>query len=149
MDFKLETSLNHNIASLAILLKRQVFRIIAKNKLNISPEQWVIMYYLWQENGLSVGELAKRAKKDFANVTRIIDKLEKLSYVRKTKSQKDQRISNIYILEKADKIKDSIEACMIESTSIAMQGIQEEEKNNLLASLHKIEQNILKNLDKN
>ena len=91
MDIKLEESVNHRIAALDGLLRRQVFRIIAENNLEITPDQWVVMYCLWQENELSVGEISKRTKKDFANITRIVDKLEKRGYVNKVKSKKDSR----------------------------------------------------------
>lgn len=147
MEFKLETSVNHNIGTLAVLLKRQVFRIIADNELEITPDQWVILYYLWQENGLSVGKIASQAKKDFANVTRIIDKLEKLGYVIKRKSDKDSRMSNIFVLPKADLIKDKIQKCMLVSTDIALNGIEEEEQISFLNTLAKIEKNILENLE--
>ena len=77
-DFNLENIINHKISMLSILMKRQVLKIIAENKLDITPEQWVVLFYLWQENGLSVGEIASRSKKDFANVTRIVEKLIKM-----------------------------------------------------------------------
>ncbi len=145
MNFKLENSVNHRIATLAVLLKRQVFRIIAKNNLNITPEQWVIMYCLWQENGLPVGEISNRTKKDFANVTRIVNKLEKLGYVKKVKSTKDSRSINICILPKADEIKNDIQNCWKESTEIALQGITKKEQENFLKIIEKIENNILEN----
>jgi len=146
MDFKLEDSINHRIATLSVLLKRQIFRIIAENKLNITPDQWVVMYYLWQENELSVGELSNRTKKDFANTTRIVDKLEKLGYVNKVKSKKDSRSTNIHILPKADEIKETIKNCWKESTDLAMRGISEDDQKNFINIIEKIEKNILENL---
>lgn len=143
MEYKLEESINYQIATLSIILKRQVFRIISEKGLDITPEQWVVLYYLWEENGQSVGELAKKSKKDFANATRIIDKLVKLEYVSKKKSTTDTRINNIYILPKADNIKDKIQKCMFESSDISLKGISEAEQQSLLSILNKIETNIL------
>lgn len=142
MELKLEESVNHRIATIAILLKRQVFRIIAENNLDITPDQWIILYYLWQENGLSIGEIANRSKKDFANITRIIDKLEKLGYVSKRKNAKDSRSSNVFILPKGEGIKDNIHNCWQESTEIALKEISKEEQQFLLKILDKIENNI-------
>ena len=146
MDFKLEDSVNHRIAILAVLLKRQVFRIIAENKLGITPDQWVVMYCLWQENELSVGEISNRTKKDFANITRIVNKLEKLGFVSKVKSTKDSRSTNIHILPKADEIKEKLQNCWKVSTDLAMRGITENEKQEFLNIIQKIENNILENL---
>ena len=147
MEPKLENTVNHRIASVASLLKRQIFRIIAENELEITPEQWVILYYLWQENGLAIGDIAARSKKDFANVTRIVEKLGKLGYVEKRKSPADNRISNIFILPKADKIKDKIHKCWKESTDIALKGINKTDQKYFLTILDKIESNILEKLD--
>jgi hypothetical protein len=58
LENKLEDSDNQRMASLALLLKRLVFRIIAKNELEITLEQWVVIYYLGQENG----DVASQAK---------------------------------------------------------------------------------------
>jgi len=146
MEFNLDDFVNHRIATVAILLKRQVFRIIAKNDLQITPDQWVILHYLWEKNGLSVGELASKSKKDFANVTRIIDKLVKTGYVDKKKSRLDSRMSHVYLLPKADKIKGKIHDCWIESTEISLKGVTGSEQKILLELLQRIENNILENM---
>lgn len=146
MEYNLDNLVNHRIATLAVLLKRQVIRIIAKNELEITPDQWVIIYYLWQENGLTVSEIANRSKKDIANATRIIDKLEKMGYVNKRKNDKDNRSFNIYVLPKAEEIKDKVHNCWKESLELALEGISESEQQYLLRIIDKIEINVLNNL---
>jgi len=146
VENKLENLVNHRIATLATLLKRQAFRIIARNELEITPEQWVVIYYLWQEDGLTMGEIANRSKKDFANVTRIIEKLEKIGYVSKRKSETDSRSFNIYIQPKVEEMKDKIQNCWKESSDMTLKGISESEQRYLLEILEKIESNVLENL---
>ena len=147
MNFNLDDIINHRIAMLAILLKRQVFKIIATNNLSITPDQWVILYYLWQENGLSIGEIASRSKKDFANVTRIVDKLNEMGYVTKRKSRKDARSVNVFTLPKADEIRTDIQNCWKESSDIALSEISESEQQYFLEILMKIENNVLKSMN--
>ena len=146
MDFNLENIINHRISMLALLMKRQVIKIIADNNLEITPEQWVVLFYLWQENGLSIGEIAIRSKKDFANVTRIVDKLIKMEYVTKEKSTKDGRIFHIFIQPKADYIKNDIQNCWKQASDIALKEISISEHQQLTKILAKIENNILKDL---
>ncbi len=148
MEYKLENSVNHRVAILATLLKRQIYRIIAANKLEITPDQWVILYNLWQENGLTVGEIASRTNKDFANATRIVDKLEKMGYVSKEKNHKDNRSTHVYILPKSDYVKEKIILCWIEATEVALTGIDENEQQALLNTISKIESNVLEYLNK-
>jgi DNA-binding MarR family transcriptional regulator len=143
MKINLDKSVNHRIATLAVSLKRQAFRLIAENKLDITPDQWVILYYLWEEDGLPVGLLARKAKKDFANTTRIIDKLVKLGYIEKRKSNIDSRIYNICLLPKAEAIRKTIHKCWEESTNIAMKEIEVPDQLVLLDLLDRIEKNVL------
>lgn len=143
MKINLDKSVNHRLAILAVSLKRQAFRLITENQLNITPDQWVILYYLWEEDGLSVGFLAKKAKKDFANTTRIIDKLVILGYIEKRKSSIDSRIYNIHLLPKAETIRKTINKCWEESTNIAMKNIDASEQLVLLDLIDRIEKNVL------
>jgi DNA-binding MarR family transcriptional regulator len=146
MSYKLEVLVNHRIAMLAILLKRQVLKIIAKNGLEITPEQWVILYHLWNEGGLTISEVANISRKDIANATRIIDKLEKMGYVSKKRNENDSRSYMITALPKAEEIKNQVHNCWKESLEMATEGISESEQKFLLEIVEKIENNVLKNL---
>lgn len=132
---------------LALFMKRQVLKLISDHNLEITPEQWVVLFYLWQENGLSIGEIASRSKKDFANVTRIVDKLKKMGYVTKLKSKDDGRIHHIFIQPKADKIKNDVQNCWKQASDIALDGISVSEQQQLMEILVKIENNILKDIE--
>ena len=144
MDY--ENVVNHRISMLAVLMKRQVFKLLAENNLEITPDQWVVMYYLWEEDGLSIGEIARRSKKDFANVTRIVDKLVKMKYVTKKKSEKDSRISHVFILPKGNNIKLDVQNCWKQASDIALHEVNESEQKQLMEILVKIENNILNKL---
>ncbi len=148
MDFNLEEVINHRISMLALLMKRQVLKLISEYNLDITPEQWVVMFYLWQENGLSIGEIASRSKKDFANVTRIVEKLQKMKYVTKKQSKKDGRIFHIFIQPKADEIKNDIQNCWKQASDVALNEISVSEQQQLTEILAKIEKNILHDLEK-
>ena len=147
MDIKLENIVNHRISLIAVLMKRQVFKILADKNLEITPDQWVVMFYLQEENGLSIGEIARRSKTDFANVTRIVDKLEKRKYLTKKKCKKDSRVYNVFILQKAAEIKEDIQNIWKQASDIAFNGIKISEQQQLMETLIKIENNVLKSLD--
>ena len=46
--------------------------------LEITIEQWSVLYHLWKEDGLSQQELGNRTFRDKASITRLIDNIEKL-----------------------------------------------------------------------
>jgi len=132
---------------LAILLKRQILRIIAKNELDITPEQWIILYHLWNKDGLTISEVANISRKDIANATRIIDKLEKMGYVSKKRNENDSRSYLINALPKAEEIKNKVQNCWKESVELATEGISKSEQQELLIIIEKIESNVLKYLE--
>lgn len=143
MENKLDTQINHRIAILSGLIKRQVYRIIADEGLNITPEQWVILSYLWEEDGLTMGEIVSRSRKDFANVTRIIGKLESQGYIKKKKNKEDGRSYRVYGTEKSNKIKPAITKCQKRSLDISLRGISKEEQQTFLQIIEIMEKNSL------
>lgn len=149
MNNKLDNQINHRIAILSGLLKRQIYRIIADQGIEITPEQWVILSYLWEKNGLSIGELVTKSRKDFANVTRIIEKLQKQGYIVKRKSEKDNRSYLVFYTEKAQQIKSEVEKCQQKSLDISLKNISESEQELLLKIIEVMEKNTLIFLDNN
>ena len=82
-------------------------------------------------------------EKDFANTTRIIDKLVSLGYVEKRKSPADSRITTIFLMPKAETIQEAVNKVWEASTEIAMQGISGTEQAFLLDLVERMEQNVL------
>ncbi len=64
--------------------------------LEITIEQWSVLYHLWKEDGLSQLELGNRTYRDKASTTRLIDNLEKQELVTRVASKDDRRINSIY-----------------------------------------------------
>ncbi|MGL4567115.1 MAG: MarR family winged helix-turn-helix transcriptional regulator [Fusobacteriaceae bacterium] len=58
---------------------------------NITPEQWVVLKNLREEDKISQKELSVRVEKDPNTVKAIIDKLEKKSYVVREENPHDKR----------------------------------------------------------
>ena len=78
----IDKMVNHKIAKLSGIIKRQIYQIISEEGLDITPEQWVILVYLWENDGQTIGDLVTQSQKDFANVTRIVEKLSKNGYIK-------------------------------------------------------------------
>lgn len=137
-EFKLEKSINHAIVEASILLRRQIFSLFKKNKIEITPEQWLVLYYLWEQDGLSLGELAIKTKKDTANITRIINRMEKQGLLNKVVKVEDKRFVYLFLTEDANKIKPNVYNSILTSTDICSKGLSEEEQETFLVLLNKI-----------
>lgn len=143
----IDKMVNHKIARLSGILKRQIYQIISEERLDITPEQWVILVYLWENDGQAIGDLVAQSQKDFANVTRIVEKLSQNRYIIKRRNHKDGRSVLLYCTEKVKTIMPHIIKCQRQSLNISLKGISREEQDTLLHILDKIEKNCINYLN--
>ncbi len=141
-EFNLEKSINHTIVQASILLRRQIFSLFKKNNIEITPEQWIVLYYLWEQDGLSLGELAKKTKKDNANITRIINRMENQGLLNKSIKDNDKRFFYLFLTEEAYRIKPSVYKSILSSTDICSKGLSVKEQETFLLLLNKIISNM-------
>jgi len=134
----LSQSVNHHIAISAIMIKRVFFKIISDHKLDITPEQWNILYYLDKSNGMTIGELSKITYKDFANMSRISQKLENAGLISKQKDVIDKRISKLFITEEGKLLNNQLHECASQSTNIALKGFDHESKEMMVKQLKQV-----------
>ena len=73
--------------------------------LNITIEQWSVLYHLWKKEGISQQEICNATFRDKPSITRLVDNLEKLNLVKRVASQNDRRINLIYLTKDAQKLK--------------------------------------------
>ena len=69
--------------------------------LEITIEQWSVLYHLWKEDCLSQQELCNRTFRDKPSITRLIDNLEKQHLVNRLPSTTDRRINLVALTNKA------------------------------------------------
>lgn len=69
--------------------------------LEITIEQWSVLYHLWKEDGLSQQELCNRTFRDKPSITRLIDNLEKQQLVKRVASPTDRRINLVQLTDTA------------------------------------------------
>ena len=69
--------------------------------LEITIEQWSVLYHLWKEDGLSQQELGNRTFRDKPSITRLIDNLEKQQLVKRVASPTDRRINLVQLTDAA------------------------------------------------
>jgi DNA-binding MarR family transcriptional regulator len=67
----------------------------------ITIEQWSVLYHLWKEDGISQQQLCEATFRDKPSITRLIDNLEKLGLVKRKAHKSDRRINKIYVTEQA------------------------------------------------
>jgi DNA-binding MarR family transcriptional regulator len=106
---------------------RRLQRNFRKANLDITIEQWSILYHLWKEDALSQQELGNRTFRDKASTTRLIDNLEKQGYVTRVASESDRRINLVCLTDKAKPLQDITYQLSNQTMNEALEGITKDQ----------------------
>ena len=86
--------------------------------IEITIEQWSVLYHLWKEDGQSQQQLCDATFRDKPSITRLVDNLEKLGLVKRTANKNDRRINKICLTPEAENLQ-------IQSMEVANQTLNE------------------------
>jgi len=84
------------MAKIRQVAERIFYRKLKESGIEINPAQGRIMFALWQNDGISIQELAKKTQLGKSTLTSMLDRLETMGYVRRQRSEQDRR--KIFIL---------------------------------------------------
>jgi DNA-binding MarR family transcriptional regulator len=91
--------------------------------LNITIEQWSVLYHLWKEDGRSQQQLCNATFRDKPSITRLVDNLEKLNLVKRVASENDRRINLIYLTRNAQKLEEETMQIADETLNEALKSV--------------------------
>lgn len=90
------------MASTAIA--RRLQKNFKQQGIEITIEQWSVLYHLWKKDGVSQQELCNATFRDKPSITRLLDNLEKLKLVKRIESPTDRRLNLIVLTDAARQI---------------------------------------------
>ena len=99
-------------------IARRLQKKLNASGLNLTIEQWSVLYHLWKQDGISQQELCNATFRDKPSITRLVDNLEKLNLVKRVASENDRRMNMIYLTKQAQKLQE-------ESMALAEQTLNE------------------------
>lgn len=94
----------------------------------LTPMQCLFMESLWEEDGLSVGEIGRKIALDTATLAGILDRLVTAGWVRREADPQDGRVTRVYLTEKAQATVDDLTKAIERTNNGLMNGFQLEEK---------------------
>jgi DNA-binding MarR family transcriptional regulator len=77
--------------------------------IDITVEQWSVLYHLWKADAMSQQELCHATFRDKPSITRLVDNLEKLKLVKRNASKNDRRMNLIVLTDTGKQLE---EKCM-------------------------------------
>ena len=102
---------------------RRLQKNFKQSNIDITIEQWSVLYHLWKEDGLSQQELCNRTFRDKPSITRLVDNLEKLVLVKRVASADDRRINLIYLTQKANALQEETMNMANQTLNEALDGV--------------------------
>ena len=104
-------------------IARRLQKNFKQNGLDITIEQWSVLYHLWKEDGLNQQELCNATFRDKPSITRLVDNLEKLKLVRRISSKEDRRRNLIYLTDTARKLQEQSMEVADQTLNEALEGV--------------------------
>jgi Transcriptional regulators len=126
-------------------IARSLQRKFNRASLNLTIEQWSVLYHLWKEDGRSQQDLCNATFRDKPSITRLVDNLEKLNLVKRVAAEKDRRINRIYLTKQAQKIQEQAMELAEETLNEALEGVPAEHIDLCKEVLQKVYDNLVNN----
>ncbi len=90
-------------------IARRLQKNFKQSGIDITVEQWSVLYHLWKNDGMNQQDLCNATFRDKPSITRLVDNLEKLGLVQRNASKQDRRMNLVVLTEEG---KDLEEKCM-------------------------------------
>jgi len=132
----LDKSIGFLLARTARSMKRALEAKLVDS--NITSTQYIVLQCLWDEDGLPLSELGHRLYFDNPTITGIVDRMEKVSLVARSRDAEDRRVVRVYLAKEGKRLKASLPKIAEEINNTAIAAWSRTEKERFIASLNSI-----------
>jgi DNA-binding MarR family transcriptional regulator len=123
-------------------IARRLQRNFKLSGLDITVEQWSVLYYLWKKDGMSQQDLCSATFKDKPSITRLVDNLEKQKLVKRIACKTDRRINEVYLTEKGRLMEEQSMEVANQTMNEALVGVAEKQVQVAKEVLQKVYDNL-------
>ena len=125
------------------LLMTKVYKPLLQT-LGLTYPQYLAMLVLWEEDGLTVGEISQRLLTDPGSLTPLLKRLESEGLLKRTRSREDERVVLVQLTDKGRDLQ--AEASQVPQSIIAASGLSEHQLHKLQADLLELRASLQKSL---
>jgi DNA-binding MarR family transcriptional regulator len=112
--------------------------------IDITIEQWSVLYHLWKEEGQSQQQLCQATFRDKPSITRLVDNLEKIKLVKRVASKNDRRSNHIFLTREGKTLEQKTMEVANRTLNEALEGVT----NTQIEMAKKVLQTVYDNLAK-
>lgn len=142
--------LDESIGFLTGITYRKIVHLLSLElkELEITPEQWSVLYRISEKDGINQKDIANRSGKDQPTTTRILDALYKKGFIEKKMCKTDRRSFLIFLTENGQEVAKKAAPIEIETLKKVTQGINPEQLVLFKEMLRQMNENIENTLRK-
>lgn len=131
----------------ACKMKQFMAARLKKYKVELTPEQFLLLDILWNEGPMSQQNLADIMQKDKNSITKLVDALERKDFIVRKRDVNDRRSNIVHITPKAEQLKTGAKEKGIFLLDQVLKGISEDELRGFLITLNKMSENMTSEAD--
>ncbi len=139
--FKIEDSLGFIINKVNGKLKNELYQEL--KEYDITPEQWAVLNFLWEGDGVTPKELADLTFKDKSNTNRILDNLQKKGLIIRSPHPTDGRAFLVFLTDAGKGLRENLIPKAISLLEKATRQIDEEKIKKMKLLLNQIYINLM------
>jgi DNA-binding MarR family transcriptional regulator len=129
-------------AMAAAAIARRMQKNFRASGLEITIEQWSILYHLWKEDGQNQQQLCDKTFRDKPSITRLLHNLEKQGLVERRASETDKRVNYIFLSSTAKDLQNQTIEIANQTMDEALVGITKDEIETVKNVLQKVYDNL-------
>lgn len=123
-------------------IKKCFFDDLQNNGINVTPEQYLVLDILWENQPLSQQKIADMIQKDKNSVTKIIDSLEKKNLVSRIVDKNDRRINIIELTEEGRNLEKIATDVAIKFMNDVVQDIDKQDLDSYMKVMRQMKNNL-------
>lgn len=112
------------------------------SEIGLYAGQEVLLYQLWEGDGLSQKELAKRLEVKPQAISKMLDRMESEGVVERRSDPSDSRVSRVYLTDEGQALQEPVEELWDRAESRMLEGFSTAEKSLFGRMLVDIHQNL-------
>lgn len=127
-----------------VLLGRKIVYLLAiyLRPYGITPEQWTVLRYLGQEDGITQKELSGKSGKDPGTLARILDIMDRKNWIERKTNNNDRRSFLVCLTNEGEHLRKKLKPFIESIYENVFKDITEDQLECFLNCLEQLEQNI-------
>jgi DNA-binding MarR family transcriptional regulator len=139
IDF--EKSLGPWLGKTVKIIEYHLHKAFKEHELDLTKEQMIVLKKLHDQDGLNQNELALLVFRDKSSLARLLTKMQNKGYISKEQCVDDKRCNNVFLTPKGKNVFSKTRPFIKHIISTVESGISNQEKENLISTLKKIQSN--------